>query len=128
MPLKKDGLDRGAHSWHVHPHKKLGRHQTVIRAMWQFVNQLIDRSDVVQVELGVILANPIIRNRFRQGIRCQQESRDLVMTCVAVDAVQFITVTFRVGTDLQILAQAIMEQGFEWKDMVPYAPATRANA
>ena len=129
MPLQKDGLDRGAHSWHVYPHKKLGQHQTVIRAVWDVVNQLVDRSDVLKVELGRIIAHRLERRLYpQQGIRCRQQGRDLEMVCIAPDAVQFITVTFRVGTDLQLLSQELEEEGFDWQDIVPYTPARRAHA
>lgn len=129
MPLQKDGLDRGSHSWHVYTHKKLGQHQTVIRAAWDVVNQLVDRSDVVKVELGRIIARLSERRLYpEQGIRCRQQGRDLEMACVAPDALQFITVTFRVGTDLQQLSQELQEEGFDWKDMLPHAPARRAHA
>lgn len=128
MPLIKDGLNRGAHSWHVYAHKKLGRHQTVIRAAWQLVNQLVDRSDVVQIELGRIIAHRLERRYYRQGIQCQQQGRQLQMICAAPDAVQFATVTFRVGTDLQELSREIVEEGFDWIDMVPHAPEMSAHA
>lgn len=114
MPLVRDGLDRGAHAWHVRRDRKLGPHQTIIRAMWGIVNQLIDRSDVIRIELGLIIAHRLQWHKIPQGIHCRQDGRELVMTCSAPDALQFITVTFRVGTDLQELSREFKEQNFGW--------------
>ena len=100
MSLMQDGLDRGAHSYHVYAHAKLGKHQTVIRAAWTRVNQLVERKDVVEIDLGRIVCAKGGHPWTHIGVRCIQKGRRLEMTCTASDALQFITVTFRVGTDL----------------------------
>jgi hypothetical protein len=114
MPLVRDELERGAHAWHVCRHRKLGAHQTVIRAMWDIVNHLIDRSDVIGVELGRIYAHRMERHKIPQGIHCRQDGRELEMICSAPDALQFVTVKFLAGTDLQLLTREFAEQGFDW--------------
>jgi hypothetical protein len=107
MPLEPDGLPRGKHALHVYPHSKLAKHRTVIKAAWALVNELIDRKDVQEVDLGRIVVSKGGREWEHVGVHCKQKGRELHLTCVATDAAQLITVTFRVGTDLQVLAQEI---------------------
>ena len=114
MPLEKDGLPRGRHATHVYPHGKLGRHMTVINAAWQLVNILIDRKDVKEVDLGRIVLAKGGRPWTRVGVRCKQRGRELSLNCIAPEAMQFISITFRVGADLVALSQEIQEKGFEF--------------
>lgn len=107
MPLEPDGLPRGRHALHVYPHGKLGKHMTMINAAWQLVNTLIDRKDVKEVDLGRIIIAKGGRKWQNLGVRCTQKGRELHLTCTAPKAMQFITVTFYVGVDLQALSEEI---------------------
>jgi hypothetical protein len=80
---------------------------TVIKAAWRLVNSLIDRKDVKKVDLGRIVVAKGGRKWQRVGVWCRQNKRELYLTCVAPDAMQFIKVTFYVGTDLQALSREI---------------------
>lgn len=115
MPLERDGLPRGRHAVHVYPHGKLGKHMTLINASWRLVNILIDRKDVKVVDLGRIVVAKGGRAWQNIGIRCVQRGRELRLTCTAPDAMQFITVTFYTGTDLQQLSSSIEQDGFEFR-------------
>ena len=114
MPLEPDGLPRGRHALHVYPHGKLGKHMTMITAVWSLVNTLIDRKDVKEVDLGRIVVAKGGRDWQSIGVRCIQKERELHLTCTAPKAMQFITATFYVGVDLQTLSEEIQRRGFDF--------------
>jgi hypothetical protein len=87
---------------------------TVINAAWQLVNALIDSKDVKTVDFGRIVVAKGGRPWQNVGVYCKQQGRILHLTCIAKDAMQFITITFYVGADLQALASQITELGFEF--------------
>lgn len=87
---------------------------TVINAAWRLVNALIDRKDVKRIDFGRIVVAKGGREWQNLGVRCVQKGRELHLTCTESKAMQFITATFLVGTDLQSLSNEIHERGFEF--------------
>lgn len=118
MPLREDGLPRGAHAVHVYPHGKLEKHRTLIKSAQEMIDSFIDSKSVVQVDLGRIVVAKGGHGWEQIGIRCTQKGRELYLVCTAVDALQFITITFRVGVDLQLVADALHKEGFAYRMLI----------
>lgn len=114
MALVPDGLYRGRHALHVYPHSKLGRHMTLINASWGLINSFIDSTSVKEVDLGRIITSKGRRDWTPCGVRTRREGRVLHLTCTSPKAVQFISVTFRVGVDLQALEAELQEKGLDF--------------
>lgn len=106
MPLIPDGAYRGVHATHVHWHQKLGRHRTVITVLLPLVNQIIDRWEVTQVDLGK-LAGANSGASFTRRIRCEVKGRRVQLLLVCEHAAQAIGVVTRTETMAVTLALQI---------------------
>ena len=90
MPLIPDGLDRGAHATHVHWHRKLEKHRTIINAAYLIVDKLIDDERVNMVELGRVFLPS--NGPFKPRVQASAVRKRVEMTIFGSDAAQIIYV------------------------------------
>lgn len=106
MPLIPDGAYRGVHATHVHWHQKLGRHRTVITALLPLVNQLIDRWEVTQIDLGKLAGASGCASFTRRTV-CEVKGRRIQLLLVGEHTAQAIGVVTRTEQLAAALAQQI---------------------
>jgi len=93
MPLELDDAYRGPHAVHVHPHKKLQKHRTLIEAALPLVSDLVDDEDVTSVELGKMATAS--SKSYKPRITCVVKGKKLQLLLVSKTAAQGIMVTLK---------------------------------
>ena len=109
-PLEVDGEYRGAHALHVHPHRKLDTHRTVIKAALPLINWLIDDDDVVKIAFGKLVHAAGIK--YTPRVQCNVAGKKVEALLVDKTAGQSIVVTGRDAEAAQKIAERIEER---WK-------------
>ena len=108
MPLIPDGLDRGAHATHVHWHRKLKKHRTVINAARKTVNQLINDYRVTEVDLGRIFLPS--GASFKPRIQARAVRKRVEMTIIGKDAAQIVCVTAKTEDAARAIADSMRRE------------------
>ena len=90
-PLKIDDAYRGAHATHVRPHRKLGKHRTVITEALPLVNWLIDDDEVVGISFGKLAHASGVE--YKPRVECEIAGRRIKVLLVDKTAAQSIRVT-----------------------------------
>jgi len=93
MPLQLDDAYRGPHAVHVHPHKKLGKHRTVIEEALSLISDLIDDETVAHIELGKMTTAS--GKGYEPRVECVTKGKKLQLLLVCKTAAQGISVTVK---------------------------------
>ncbi len=92
MPLDVDDNYRGPAASHVDPHRKLGKHRTVITAALDLVEWLVDEDDVTVVRFGKMVT--AAAQMFTKRAALRVNGRKIHLLLVATTAAQnFVVVT-----------------------------------
>ena len=103
MPLQLDDAYRGPHAVHVHPHKKLGKHRTVIEEALPLINDLIDDDNIKRVDFGKMATAPGIA--YEPRFEYTTTKRYLHLLLVSKTAAQGFTISVKDPT----LAEEVLE-------------------
>jgi len=104
-PLEVDGEYRGTHALHVHPHRKLDNHRTVITAALPLINWLIDDDDVVKIAFGKLVHAAGIK--YTPRVQCSVAGKKVEALLVDKTAGQSIVITGKDAETAQKIAGRI---------------------
>ena len=91
MPLRPDENYRGTHAMHVRPHRKLGKHRTLIKPAFSLLDELSSDIRISKIDLGRVMGAG--GTPFVERIECVVSGSQIRVLLALPYCAQIVTLT-----------------------------------